>query len=137
MVRVKRLTFVPDSICFASLVLDNSWFDTSTCLNQTYMQPLMAAHLPAIQEICKSRHVRNLYLFGSVLTNQFTDKSDIDFLVEFGPISLEDYADNYFDLCADLELILGRQVEVVTMRSVKNPYFENELLKTRQLVFEA
>ena len=96
----------------------------------------MESHLSDIQEVCKERHVRNLYLFGSILTNRFNDKSDIDFLVDFGAIPIEDYADNYFDLCADLEQILGRRVDVVTMRSVKNPYFETELLQTRQLIFE-
>jgi uncharacterized protein len=100
------------------------------------MQKLMTSHLSDIQEVCKKRHVRNLYLFGSVLTNRFTDKSDVDFLVEFGPIPIEDYADNYFDLCTDLEQILGRRVDIVTLRSVKNPYFETELLQTRQLIFE-
>ncbi len=101
------------------------------------MQKLMEANLSDIQEVCKRRHVRNLYVFGSVLTNRFTDKSDVDFLVEFGAIPIEDYADSYFELCADLEQILGRRVDIVTMRSVKNPYFETELLQTRQLIFES
>ena len=96
----------------------------------------MSSHLSDIQKVCKERHVRNLYVFGSVLTNRFTDKSDIDFLVEFGSIPIEDYADNYFDICTDLEKIFRRRVDVVTMRSVKNPYFETELLQTRQLIFE-
>ena len=100
------------------------------------MQKLMETNLSDIQEVCKRRHVRNLYLFGSILTNRFTDNSDVDFLVEFDPIPIEDYADNYFELCADLEQILGRRVDIVTMRSVKNPYFETELLQTRQLIFE-
>jgi predicted nucleotidyltransferase len=105
-------------------------------ISNLIMQKLMDSHLSDIQEVCKRRHVRNLYVFGSALTNRFTDKSDIDFLVDFGAIPLEDYADNYFDLCADLEAVLGRRVDVVTMRSIKNPYFESEVLKTRQLVFE-
>jgi len=101
------------------------------------MQELLKPHLFDIQEVCKKRYVRNLFLFGSILTNRFSDKSDIDFLVDFEVLPIEDYADNYFDLCADLEQILGRRVDIVTMRSVKNPYFETELLKTRQLIFES
>lgn len=100
------------------------------------MQKLMETHLADIQSVCKKRYVRNLYVFGSVLTNRFNKKSDIDFLVEFEDFPVEDYADNYFDLCADLERILNRHVDLVTMRSVKNPYFESELLQTRQLIFE-
>ncbi len=32
---------------------------------------------------CKQYHVAKLSLFGSVLREDFTDKSDVDFLVEF------------------------------------------------------
>lgn len=101
------------------------------------MQNLMATHLTAVQEICRKRHVHNLYAFGSILTDRFNSQSDVDLLVEFENMPIEDYADNYFDLCDDLERILHRRVDVVTMRSVKNPYFEKELLQTRQLIFES
>lgn len=90
-----------------------------------------------IREICRKRHVVNLYVFGSVLTDQFNKQSDIDFLVEFENQIPEDYADNYFDLCDDLEKLLGRQVDVVTLKSVRNPYFMEEVFKTRQLIFAA
>lgn len=36
-------------------------------------------------------------LLGSVNTPRFTEKSDIDLLIEFEPdISIEEYTDNYF-----------------------------------------
>jgi len=92
------------------------------------MQKLIENHLEEVRQVCKMRHVRNLYLFGSILTKRFNQGSDVDFLVEFGDIPIEDYADNYFELCEDLEQILNRKVDVVTLRSVKNPYFESELL---------
>ena len=98
---------------------------------------MMATHLADIEEVCRKRHVHNLYVFGSILTKRFNEQSDVDLLVEFEDIPVEDYADNYFDLCDDLEQILDRRVDVVTMRSVKNPYFEKELLQNRQLIFES
>jgi len=49
----------------------------------------------------------------------------------------EDYADNYFDLCDDLESLLGRKVDVVTLKSVRNPYFKASVFKSRQLVYSA
>ncbi|WP_434684664.1 nucleotidyltransferase family protein [Pseudanabaena minima] len=36
-----------------------------------------------IAEFCKKYHVRKLSLFGSVLRDDFSPESDVDFLVEF------------------------------------------------------
>ncbi len=101
------------------------------------MRALIEQYLPEIERVCKARHVVNLYAFGSVLTDHFHAGSDIDFLVEFEDLLPEDYSDNYFDLCDDLERLLLRPVDVVTVRSVKNPYFKNEVMKTRQLIYAA
>ncbi len=38
-----------------------------------------------IAQFCKTHHIVKLALFGSVLTDNFSDKSDIDILVEFDP----------------------------------------------------
>jgi len=101
------------------------------------MKHLSETELAAIRAVCERRHVRNLYIFGSVLTEQFNSESDIDFLVELEDTEPEDYADNYFDLCDDLESLLGRKVDVVTLKSVRNPYFKASVFKSRQLVYSA
>ncbi|MBW4647251.1 MAG: nucleotidyltransferase family protein [Kastovskya adunca ATA6-11-RM4] len=38
-----------------------------------------------IEQFCQRHHIRKLSLFGSVLRDDFTPESDIDFLVEFEP----------------------------------------------------
>lgn len=72
-----------------------------------------------------------------MLTDKFRSNSDVDFLVEFEDMSPEDYADNYFDLCDDLEQLFHRKIDLVTVRSVKNPYFKNQVMKTRELIYNA
>jgi len=42
--------------------------------------------------------VERLYAFGSAMTDNFSDNSDIDLLVKFKQIPFEKYADNYFEL---------------------------------------
>ena len=60
----------------------------------------------------KAKHVR---LFGSVVRGEDTADSDVDFLVEFEPeASLFDH----MDLMADLEVLLGRKVDVVSRGAV-------------------
>lgn len=39
-------------------------------------------YLPGIIALCKKHKVKKLFAFGSVLTNRFNDKSEIDLLEE-------------------------------------------------------
>lgn len=39
-------------------------------------------YLPGIIALCKKHKVKKLFAFGSVLTNRFNDKSDIDLVKE-------------------------------------------------------
>jgi len=71
------------------------------------------------------------------LTNRFGTKSDIDFLVYFSnKIDLLDYADNYFDLKFELEDLLGRKIDLVEGKSLKNKYFINEVETTKLKIYE-
>jgi predicted nucleotidyltransferase len=51
----------------------------------------------AIRQLCETHNVKSLYAFGSVLTDRFNPESDINLLVDFSPIAVEDYADNQVD----------------------------------------
>jgi predicted nucleotidyltransferase len=54
--------------------------------------------------------VKKIGLFGSALSDRFTETSDIDLLVEFEqPIGFR-----FFDLIEYLEGLLGRRVDVLT-----------------------
>lgn len=99
------------------------------------MQAILIENLKKIEEICRSRSVKTLYSFGSVNTDQFKEDSDVDLLVEFKEIDLEEYADNYLDMCYDLEAVLDREVDLVTTRSVKNPIFKKEIDATKALIY--
>ena len=51
-----------------------------------------------LNELCDTHKVKELYLFGSVLTDKFNDTSDIDMLIQFNQVELLEYFDNYMDL---------------------------------------
>ncbi|MDE6297261.1 MAG: nucleotidyltransferase domain-containing protein [Muribaculaceae bacterium] len=44
---------------------------------------LVETNIHKIIEICKRFHVRKLWAFGSILTNRFNEKSDVDLCVDF------------------------------------------------------
>ena len=88
-----------------------------------------------IFNLCRYYNVRKLYAFGSVLTDKFDKNSDIDLIVEFSNMSVEDYADNYFALKFSLEDILKRQIDLLEEKAIKNPYLRESINKQRQLVY--
>ena len=89
----------------------------------------------AIVKLCKNHKVKSLYAFGSVLTKDFNAESDIDLVVDFTNIEVEDYADNYFDFKFSLQDILKRPIDLVEERAIKNQYFRESLNRQRQLVY--
>ena len=95
----------------------------------------LKSYLSEITALCKSHKVKNLYVFGSVLKDNFNSKSDIDFIVDFENIKIEDYADNYFDFKFALQEILNRPIDLLEEKAITNPYFRKSLTHERQLLY--
>ena len=86
-------------------------------------------------ELCKIHKVKSLYAFGSVLTNKFTDDSDVDFIVDFQQLNVLDYGDNYYALKFSLENILKRNIDLLEEKAMKNPYFIKTLNQNKKLIY--
>jgi uncharacterized protein len=97
------------------------------------LQAILQNKLAEIRKLCYKYNVASLYAFGSVCTDKFNDNSDIDFLVSFHnhKIPVEDYADNYLDLIEELEHLLGKDVDLLSENSLKNPYLIKTIAKTK------
>ena len=87
-------------------------------------------------ELCDTHKVKELYLFGSILTEKFQDSSDIDMLIQFYQIDLMDYFDNYMDLKENLEKLFKRPVDLVENQAIKNPIFRRVVDREKQLIYE-
>jgi len=99
------------------------------------MQRLLIDNLDRIKNLCKNHNVKTLFAFGSVCTDKFNDKSDIDFLISFNQMDYGDYADTYFDLADKFENLFKRPVDLVTDKSLSNPYFIDSINKTKTLLY--
>lgn len=100
------------------------------------MNPLLAQRVDAIREACRRHGVGTLHAFGSVLRDDFdAARSDVDFLVSFLPRE-SGHADAYFGLLEELESILGRRVDLVVERAIKNRYFREAVERQRVPVFD-
>ena len=91
----------------------------------------------ALDGLCLQYHVGSLEVFGSAATGNLREDSDLDFLVEFLTVDSMSLADQYFGLLVALERLFDRKVDLMTRRSLRNPYFVDSVEKTRQLLYAA
>jgi uncharacterized protein len=77
-------------------------------------------------------------VFGSALRDDYRHgETDVDLLVEFGPMDGYAKAVAYFDLLDDLRELLGTDVDLVMAGAVKNRYIARDIERTRQLLYAA
>lgn len=88
--------------------------------------------------LCKVHNVTSIALFGSAATNEMNENSDIDFLVLFSEeIDVLDYANNYFSLLEKLENLLDRKIDLVSVKSLKNPVLIEEIDRSKVDLYAA
>jgi uncharacterized protein len=96
---------------------------------------LINQNISSIKALCEKHHVVQLFVFGSVLNKNFDKDSDIDFIVDFNQVSLNEYADNYFDLKQSLEKLLKREVDLLEDKAIKNPYLRRSIDTSKKLIY--
>jgi predicted nucleotidyltransferase len=102
------------------------------------MQAILEQHIEDLKLLCKTFKIKRLYAFGSVVSEDFTDISDIDFLISFADnLSVEDYTANYFSLHNKLRELFHREIDIVTENSLSNPYFIQSINESKKLIYEA
>ncbi len=90
-----------------------------------------------LQRLCEQYDIKSMYVFGSAVTSDFNESSDIDILISFKEIPYDKYTDNYFELHEKLQELFSRKVDLVTERSLSNPYFIESIERTKQLLYAA
>lgn len=99
------------------------------------MNKIIHDNLDKIKSLCEKNQIKTLFAFGSVCTEKFDDESDIDLLISFKPMDYGDYADTYFNLVDKFEELFQRQVDLITEKSLSNPYFIDSINQTKTLLY--
>jgi hypothetical protein len=89
-----------------------------------------------LRAFCVKWRVRELAVFGSAVREDFAPESDVDVLVAFeegAPWSSWEWP----DMTDELESIFGRRVDLVDAGGLRNPFFRNEVLNTRRVLYAA
>jgi len=101
------------------------------------MESIIEKNRRAIAELCRRHHVARLDVFGSLVAGDFTESSDIDFLVEFDTDVNQRRFDNFFELLQAMEQLFNRRVDLVETGGIRNPYFIKRVNETRRPIYAA
>jgi len=91
-----------------------------------------------ISETCQRYGIERLFIFGSALREDFRPgESDIDLLVEFGPIDISKKFHTFLEARAAFSKILQAEVDLVMSGAVKNKVIAGEIERTKKLLYGA
>jgi uncharacterized protein len=100
------------------------------------MHEIIKSKLPQLTNLFQKYKVKKVYAFGSVCTPDFTDKSDVDFMISFeeglDPLI---QGENWWSLYYDLQNLIGREIDLVSEHTVKNPYLVKVVNRTKTPIY--
>jgi predicted nucleotidyltransferase len=100
------------------------------------VHPIIDQNRDAVTRLCELFGVEKLEVFGSMCTGEFDrDRSDIDLIASFRDHGAG-YADRYLGFADAIEVLFGREVDVVTPYSIQSPLFRESVVSCRQVIYE-
>lgn len=90
-----------------------------------------------LEKACKEYNVKALYVFGSAASENFSENSDLDFLVEFDRTGYEGAFNQFMDFKERLENIYQRPVDLIHIGKFRNPIFQQEAEQSKVLLYAA
>jgi predicted nucleotidyltransferase len=96
-------------------------------------------HLPsrdALTSLCRRWQIAELSVFGSVARGSSRADSDVDLLVTFRADALWSTLD-LVDLREELAKLLGRPVDLVEEKAIRNPYRKVAILRDKSILYAA
>lgn len=98
----------------------------------------ITSQLPLLKSLFEKHKIQTAYLFGSVLTENFNNESDIDILINFIPnLEPEERGELWWNLYYELKDSLHREIDLVKESSLKNPYFIKAVNETKVKIFNS
>lgn len=96
---------------------------------------VISDHIGQIKNLCDQHSVKSLFAFGSVTNDRFKEDSDIDLVVDIDAADPLEYSDHYFALKFQLEQILQREIDLLELKAIRNPFLKQEIDRTKILVY--
>lgn len=90
-----------------------------------------------VEAACKRYKVKELHLFGSGLGGYLEGCEDIDLLVVFEREGFDGAFDQFMGFKEAMEGILGKRVDLITAKAFRNPLFQEEVERSKELIYAA
>ena len=88
-------------------------------------------------KLCSSNKVKELYAFGSSVTDQFDPaSSDIDLLVDIDTSDPMEKGEALITLWDEFESFFKRKIDLLTNSSIKNPILRKNIDNTKILIYD-
>lgn len=88
-------------------------------------------------KLCNKYKVNRLFIFGSLSKGKFNLKtSDIDMVIELEDLPPVEHGENLMKFWTELERLFTRKVDLLTMKSIKNPYIKKEIENSKLLIYD-
>lgn len=101
------------------------------------LPPLLAEHLEHLRELCRRFGVERLEVSGSAAKGTFDPAtSDLDFIARFRDPLEPGYCDRFCGFADAAEALMGRPVDLLTERMIRNPYFPEDVDAVRRVVVQ-
>jgi uncharacterized protein len=101
------------------------------------LDPILETKINEVISILKSHKIVRAFAFGSVTGADFTQQSDIDFLVHFQPLlKPSERGALHLSLYDTLEKLLGRPVDVIPEDRIRNPFLRKSIEASKVLIYE-
>ena len=97
--------------------------------------PRILVPMDVVADFCRRHRVREFALFGSVLRDDFTERSDVDVLREPGP-DHEHTLDELLTMQEELATLFGRKVDLV-YKDLLDKYIRDDVLRRRRVFYVA
>jgi hypothetical protein len=101
------------------------------------MVSLVEKRLKYLEQLCLDFKVNRLDLFGSAANSNNESKiGDLDFIATFKDKTPGKYADQYLAFAEALESLFQCKVDLLTERSIRNPFFRQSVNSSRINLYE-
>lgn len=100
------------------------------------LKDLIAKDREGFKRLCETHEVASLHAFDSSVNADFEEGSDVDLVVDFKAKDPLRFGELMLALWDKLEGFFGRKVDLLTLRSVKNPVMRSEIERTKVLVYD-
>ena len=100
------------------------------------IQDLINSNKQKFLQICESANVAQLYAFGSSVSTEFNENSDIDLIIHINDLDPISKGEKLLSIWDKFEDFFKRKVDLLTESSIKNPILRKNIAKTKVLLYE-